>query len=173
MSNVNLATEKIPQNKAKKIGKGLIISIVSLVLVICLYVVLLFMNKKVSAQIVAVQSQFKSEYNKFLASNANEVFDFKKRSNLAKKLISADRSQRSIFNQLEKDLLPQVYLNSYSYNKNKNNLSLNCSGDNFNVVAKQVLSFKKSNYFQKVSLRKSELSIENNRVEFIINLKLK
>ncbi len=173
MSNLNLATKKNHQSKLQNIGKGLIITVLGLILVICLYLVLLFMNKKVSAQIEAVHSQYKSEYSKFLANNASKVLDFKKRSDLAQKLIAKNKSMSDIFNQIEKDMLPQVYLISYDYNITKSKVVLECSGDNFSAVAKQASSFKKSNFFKEVSLGKSMLNVNNNRVNFIINLKIK
>ncbi len=173
MSNVNLATEKIPQSKLKSVGIGLVTAILGLILVSCLYIILLFMNKKVSAQIEATHSQYKSEYTKFLASDANDVLDFKKRNDLAQKLIAQNKSTEDIFNQLEKYMLPRVYLTSYDYDATKGEITLECEGDSFREVAKQTASFKEGNYFKKVSLGKSAMDINSNRVSFVINLKIK
>ena len=173
MSNVNLATEKIPQSKLQGIGKGLIIAILGLFLVVCLYLILLFMDKRVSAQIEATHSQYKSEYAKFLASDASDVLDFKKRNDLAQKLIAQNKSTEDIFNQLEKYILPQVYLTSYNYDATKGEITLECEGDSFREVAKQAASFKEGDYFKKVSLGKSAMDINSNRVSFVINLKIK
>ncbi len=172
MSNINLVTGNVPQKKIKSVGKGMVITTLGLILVISLYLTLSFINKKVTAQIMDTKDQYKLEYNKFLTSNASEALDFNDRSNLAQELMKKNKSTENIFSQLEKDILPQVYLTNYDYDAVKGEIKLECSGDTFQNVAKQIVSLKEDSYFKQVSLGDSVLNTDN-RIKFTINLKLK
>lgn len=173
MSNINLATEEIPQNNPRSTSKNLVISIVALILLLCLYGALLFVNKKISSQIVSTHNQYETEYNKFLTSDASDVIDFKNRSAVAQRLISGNKSMSDMFGQIESSILPAVYLTSYKYDKNKKTIVLSCVGDNFNTEAKQILSFKESGYFAQAIPGQSHISAQTNQLNFTINLKLK
>ena len=173
MSNINLAIEETPKNNSRTVKTGLLISAIVLILLICLYGALLFINKKVSAQISSVQNQYKTEYNKLLAGDGNNIIDFENRSKVAQKLISQDKPVSVSFSQIENSLLPAVYLTSYKYDKKKGMITLDCVGDNFNTVAKQILSFKENGYFSQVIPGASQINILTNQLNFSINLKIK
>ena len=173
MSNINLATGETPRNNSRTSKSGLLISVIVLILLICLYGALLFINKKVSAQISSVQNQYKTEYGKLLAGDGNNIIDFENRSKVARKLISQNKPVSVSFSQIENSLLPSVYLTSYKYDKKKGIIALNCVGDNFNTVAKQILSFKENKYFYQVIPGASQINAQTNQLSFSINLKIK
>ncbi|HHE45915.1 MAG TPA: hypothetical protein ENL05_01005 [Candidatus Moranbacteria bacterium] len=173
MSNINLALGETPRNNSRTAKSGLLISAIVLILLICLYGALLFINKKVSAQISSVQNQYKTEYGKLLAGDGNNIIDFENRSKVAQELISQDKPVSILFSQIESSLLPAVYLTSYKYNKKEGIIALNCVGDNFNTVAKQILSFKENGYFSQVIPGQSQIDVKTNQLNFSINLKIK
>jgi len=173
MSNINLATKRNLQNNPKIMSKSLVISMVALILLLCLYGALLLINKKISAQTSSTHDQYETEYNKFLASNASDVVDFKNRSVVAQKLISEDKAMSNMLDQIESSILPAVYLSSYEYDKDKKTILLSCVGDNFNTEARQILSFKESGYFAQVIPGQSRIDAQTNQLNFTINLKLK
>ena len=174
MPNINLATEDITKKNPNAMGTGLIVSIVILILVFVLYGALLITNRVLSSKIEGVKGEYDIEYNKFLAGNGNEIIDFKNRSDAAEKIIAENKSMADVLSQVEKSMLPAVYLTSFKYDKSKQTISLNCIGDSFQTVAKQILSFKQNNYFSGVIPGRSSISgKENNKISFSIDLIIK
>ena len=174
MPNINLATENVSRKTPSLMGKGLFFSIVILILVVALYGALLVTNSALSSKIDGVKSEYDIEYNKFLTGSGNEVIDFKNRSDEAEKIITEDKSMADILSQVEKSMLPVVYLNSLKYDKNEKMISLDCIGNDFQTVASQILSFKQNDYFSRVIPGKGSMLVEgNNKINFFIDLIIK
>lgn len=174
MSNINLATEEYSRKNTGPISTGPIFLIVVLALLVVAYGALIFLNRSVSAKIKITEDEYKSEYNKFLAGNGNEVLDFKNRSDVAKKILAEDQSATTMLTQIEASILPQVRLENLTYDKARGEVKLSCIGDNFETLAKQILSFKQNNYFSIVTSNQSNLNSENSsELIFDINLIIK
>jgi hypothetical protein len=137
------------------------------------YGVLVYFNRDLSSKIQAVESQYKSEYDKFLTGNANAVLDFENRRVVAGDLMEQDRSMNEFLQEIENRLLPAVYLESYEYDRDKKSLNLFCVGDNFNTIARQILNFKESNYFLSVIPGSSAVNPQTNQLNFSLELKIK
>ena len=175
MSTINLAAEEEEKNPAYPsfLKGGLVGASAIFVLMLCLYGGLLYANKKLTAEIKAVDSQYADEYGKFLAGNANDVIDFKNRSTIAAKLIDQNYLANDIFSQVEKTVLPGVYLDSLAYNSSNKTLELVCVTNGFNAEAKQVLSFKENDAFSSFMLGKSAIDAKTGLVNFAVSLKVK
>ncbi|KKP79977.1 MAG: hypothetical protein A2271_01105 [Candidatus Moranbacteria bacterium RIFOXYA12_FULL_35_19] len=175
MSNINLSTtEEVSTKGSSIVGKGLALSIAILVFLGIVYGVLILTNKEISSKIKSVQNDYEMEFNNFLAGNSSEIIDFKNRSDVAKKMLVENKSMANILSHIESATLPTVYLNSLDYDKSTNKVAISCMGDNFQTVAKQVLSFKQDNYFSAVMLGHSSLDSKNaNKVNFDIDLIIK
>jgi hypothetical protein len=170
--NLNLVKEEEAPKNTGIFSKSLITSILILIITGILYGALLFINKNISTKIQGVDSQYQEEYNKFLSGNANEIIDFKNRNDAAGKLLSSDQPMNKILAQIESSILPAVYLDSLSYDKDKKLVLLSCFTDNFNTVAKQILSFKQNDYFSAV-IPGPSLMKEQNKLNFSVDLKIK
>jgi len=173
MPGINLAVEKEATRYPDFYKGGLVGSIIALILVLCVYGVLIFINKDLNNQIKDVKSQYTAEYNKFLSGNANDVLDFKNRGDIAKELLAKGYPAQNIFSQLESSVLPMVYLQSLQYNGSTNSLELGCVTSGFDSEAKQIASFQQNNNFSSFSLGKSSIDPKTGLVNFAITLKLK
>lgn len=173
MPGINLAIEKEETRYPDFFQSGMVASIIILILVLCLYGGLAFMNKKLTGEIQDVNNQYNAEYSKFLSGNANEVIDFKNRGDIAKKLLDQGYPMKNVFPQLEGSVLPMVYLNSLTYNGDTNSLSLICVTSGFENEAKQITSFQQDENFSSFSLGKSSIDPKTGMVNFSVNLKLK
>lgn len=172
--NLNLTTESGNQNKSGIFSGSLIFSIAILALVLCLYGVLLFYNKKLGSDISNVQAEYIVENDKFQAGNAKQVMDFSNRSKVAGKFLADDQSAVEIISELEKSMLPAVHLSSLKYDKKTKTVALACVGDNFNTVAKQVLNFKQNEYFSVVVPGVSAVDpTDSKKLNFEIDLTIK
>jgi len=175
MPNINLAAEEVSRGSSNPIfGKGLISSIIILIFAFILYGALLIANRVLSSKIEGVKSEYGVEYNKFLSGNGNEIIDFQNRSDEAGKIIVENKPSSDILSQIEKSILPSVYLDSLKYDGNVKKISLSCVGDTFQTVAKQILSFKQNEYFSAVIPGRSSLgTTEKNKIDFSIDLIIK
>ncbi len=174
MSTINLAVEKSADNNYPKFFKGgLVGASVVLLLLLCVYGGLLYMNKGIVAKIENVHAQYLDEYNKFLVGNANEVIDFRNRSVAAEKFISQSLDTKELFGQLEGSILPAIYLNSLTYNRDSNTFNLDCVANGFNAEAKQILSFKENDAVASLVVDKSTIDATTGLVNFSISLKMK
>ncbi len=174
MPNINLATEDVLRNNPSPIGKGLIFSVLILVAVFMIYAGLITTNKVLSSKIAETKGEYDAQYGELLLGDGNKIIDFENRSTEANKMIAEDASMAGMLSQMEKTMLPAVYLNSVKYDDSKKMVSLVCVGDNFQTVAKQVLSFKQNEYFSKVIPGRVSLDLkENNKLNFSIDLVIK
>lgn len=176
MQSINLATEgEIKKDSGSIFGKSIIIAIAILIFVLILYAALLFLNRNLVSKFEVTNGQYKAEYNNFLEGNANKVIDYKNRSESAASLLDNNTSMGETFRKLEASLVPSIYLNSFEYDKLKKTITLSAVADNFNTVAKQILSFKESGHFSDVIPGKSayENQGEDSVLVFNVILKLK
>jgi hypothetical protein len=172
--NTNLAWEKgVSEKKPGALDRNVTLSILILVIIGCLYGALLLGRKVLSGKISQLQSQYDTEYNNFISGNANEVADFKNRSDATKKLVDGGQSAKDILSQVENSILPSVYLTKYEYEKKGKIISLSCVASDFNVAAKQILSFKENEFFSSVTSKEGSVDPEKRGVTFSVVLNIK
>ena len=84
-------------------------------------------------------------------------FNFQNRLNIANELFGKKDKTLEILDELEKRIIPGNYINSYDYDYEKKNLKIELVCNEYNNVAKQVLSLKNSSFFSEVALSKSSV----------------
>ncbi len=174
MSNINLAIgNQENRNNKRPPKKGMVIAIIALTVTIIVYGGLIFLQKKVAAQVQVAKSQYQTKYKKVLAGKVNDVLDFKNRTSIAKKLLAQRKNMDTILSNIESSMIPAVYLKSFNYDKTKNIILLNCVSNSFYSVARQILSFKENSFFSTVTPGNNFLDTQTGGVHFIIKLKLK
>jgi hypothetical protein len=155
MQNINLTTDETSKkNTGNILEKNTIVALIILGLILVLYGAILFLNKNVVSKIEETNRVYKEKYDSFLKGNANEIIDYKNRSETAKTLSDSNTLSNDLFRFIEESLVPSVYLNSYEYEAEEKTVMLSIIADNFNTVSKQVLSFKESGYFSELTLQK-------------------
>jgi hypothetical protein len=177
MANINLATQGINTQGIEKksiVNGGLVAMIVVFVLIIAAYAGLLFLGNEFSTKAQEAKSDYDLKYNSFVSSDAKDVVDFQNRLTNAKTLVSKGTNLRDIFSAIEKIIIPrEVYLGSFGYDEKTKTVTLDCVGNNFDIVARQILSFKGSDYFSSVTAGKTAYNSQNGKINFQVNLKLK
>lgn len=168
MASINLATTGLPQKQGMPYRKG-IISIATVIIILTGgYFWLAAENNKTAGAIGAVNSNYLAEYQKLTTSN-KEIVDFQNRIALAKDLLAEKNTALNSFSELEKDILSGAYLTAYGLDGSK--LTLSLVTDNFDILARQIASFKKNPYFSTVSVGRSSLN-DTNKVtsEIVLNI---
>jgi hypothetical protein len=177
MESINLATQTSssePGGEQSSLGSGLLGAIIIFVLVLLLWGGLFFWDMMLSKKITDIQAQYSQKYDGFVKSDAIGVVDFKDRLNLAKDLSNKNINIRETLDKIESLLIsPDVWLASYKYGKENGTIVLSCRTKNYEVVARQILSFKKSDYFSSVSGGKTQLDKTTGIITFEVDLKLK
>jgi hypothetical protein len=105
-----------------------------------------YLTRTISATKLAYDDKFKS----ILSGNATEVFDFKSRMALSEELSKQGENIPENFIEVEKKIVPNAYLTGYKFDNKGKSIVLSGGADNYNTIAKQILSFKESNYFSGV-----------------------
>lgn len=168
MTNINLATSDLPQKQGLPYKKGIVSIVIILALLLGGYGWTSFEAGKIGREIKATNGNYLAEYQQ-LTSNNKEIVDFQNRITLARGLLAEKNTAGNSLPELEKNILPKAHLTAYSLEKNK--LALTVIADNFDILARQIASFKKDNYFSAVSVGRSSLNEENKVVsEIILNV---
>lgn len=169
MVNINLTTAKMPSQKETSYKKGITSIVIACILLLGGYGWLAITTSKISDDIKAANSVYDVEYAK-LANDNKDVIDFQNRIMIAKNLLTEKNVALESLAELEKDVIPGVYLDLYNYN-GKGVIILDMVADNFDILAKQISNFKKANYFSGLSFGKSSLN-DKGKVKTTLNLKV-
>ena len=174
MANINLTTQESRETTDNGLfSSGLVVMFIVLVLVVVIYGVLLIMTWQTDKEIAQTKSDFSVKYAALSESKGKEIADYYNRLNIAKESMAKSRDVKETLGQIENLVIPGVYLKSYGLADAAGNIILNCVGDTYNTVAKQILNFKKSEYFSSVTAGSTTRGSENNVINFNVILKLK
>jgi len=156
MANINLTTSDFSQKEKLPYKKGITSVIVVLVLLIGVYIWLSLAQNSVDKNIQDVNKTFLSEYNQ-LAKGNSDIINFQNRLITAKGLLSQSNTALNSLAALEKNLIPGTYLETYNLASGKT-LAVDLIADNYEVLARQMMNFKKSNSFSGVSVGDTSLN---------------
>jgi len=169
MVNLNLADAEYQQTKSPLNYKnGLIIIVVMLVILLVGYLVIYLLEQRTDGKITAAHSQYVAEYNKLTSTGNRDIVDFQNRILTAKGLTDQEKAGYGTLPALEQAIVPGVYLKSFDYEQAKA-VTVDGVADNFDVLAKQILSFKNSTYFSDISMGATNVD-DNGKVEFTLKM---
>jgi hypothetical protein len=174
MSSVNLTTFDEEKKDRVNISGGALTGLtVVLIVVVVVWVFLVAYNKfYLQKNIDQTKESYKASIEQLKDKDSVKVIDFHRRLEISKNLMGQGRSMGDILTQVESQMVPNVFLTAFSYDDATAKATLNCDADNFNTVAKQVYSFKKSGLFSAVIAGASTVDSQSNRITFPIELKI-
>lgn len=174
MQNVSLRTAGT-SSQVKFSSNGLWFLFIVFVMTLLLYGGLYFWKNQLESEIQAVKDAYFSQYAKLKGDDTKEVIDFNNRTIVAKSLLSDDRNLQDSLVEIEKLMIDGVFLTSfeYEYDGKSETVSLVGTSNNFNAVAKQILSFKSSEYFSGVTGGKSKINANTGLIDFEVNMSFK
>jgi hypothetical protein len=172
MSSVNLTTYNENEKKQFRVSGGALSGLVAvLMLVLALWAFLFFYKKYYLDNNISKAKEESSGYvRKLNDDDSASVIDFHRRLEVSKKLVAQEKDMSEVLVQVESQIVPNVYLKSFSYDDTGSKITLNCNADNFNTVAKQIYGFKKSAYFSSVAAGTSTVDSQTNRIDFPVEL---
>jgi hypothetical protein len=174
MVNINLHKEDESENKiyeSKFWRSGTFFSIVLLLVVSSVYAGQIFYKKKLVADENALVQEINQKRSSLGDSSLAEIKDFDLRlgavdSNLTQRVYPND-----VLAYIETFLMKNVYIDSYNYENQKNEVIIGAVADNFSTVASQLLNFKKSEKFSNVDISDTGRDSDG-KITFKITMKL-
>ena len=178
MTNINLDSKGLGSDnetgKIKLFSKGFIIMFLILILVVALYIVLLFGKTYLAGQLKSVAEEQKNVLDSLVGNEkSRNVVDFQRRTEVANSLLGKDQNMAEYLGYLEQTVIPKVNLKDFSFNEKEKNITVNCLTEDYLSVATQILSFKNSGFFASVIGGENTFDKGENKIEFMVKLKLK
>ena len=170
MENINLTT--VPKSE-KIVGSGTLKLTAMLFLVVLIYGGLLLYGNFLAKQTEGLKAQYTDQHTNFMGEATKKVMDFQNRLVLSRELIGQERNVNKDIDAVRAVISKGTYLDSYKYDDASRTITLNCYSDNYGTIAKQILSFKNSNYFSSVSMGETKMDPKTNVINFSISLKIK
>lgn len=132
--------------------KGMIMSMVVIVLVAVIWVGAWFYLSRINKNIEKANAEiFTFQGGTSTDSEADKAADFKKRMDFVLGEPLAYNPDESL-REMAKLVVRGAYVDTYEFDGKKKTLSVNLLCDNFEVMAQQIRSFKKSGYFSDITL---------------------
>jgi len=173
MVNINLAATSYENDKhSSSYKKGLFVIVSVLVVLAGVYLWIYLATKSAATKTDTANNQYNEEYQKFISSGNKNVMDFQNRLTVAKDLLNQKNSGYGSLPAIETAMVQGVYLNSLDFNQSKNSITVEGVADNFDMMAKQILSFKQSAFFSGVTTGMTNLD-QNGKIDFNLNLSIK
>ncbi len=170
MANINLITSKEESNS---LGTGIGALFALLLVVALIYVGLLFYGNKLVDDANKSAKEYESKLNNFIAGDAKRVLDFQNRLSISKVLLAQERDSGKDIGKVEDAMITGVNLGSYKYDDASKSITLDCYADNYETVAKQILSFKSYDYFSSVFAGETKFDTKSNKISFPVVLTIK
>lgn len=173
MVNINLSTSQDVQiGLREKINNGIVPLIVVLGIVIGgLHFGLIMWKDNLIAKIAVANDSYQVVYTELTGGRNKDIIDFQNRISSAKKMLKQEDKTIEVLKNVEKSMISGVYIEALTEDNNAKTLVLRCIADNYNTVAKQMLSFKRADYFSEVIAGNMKLN-KNGKIEFSVNMKI-
>jgi hypothetical protein len=153
MTDINLL-ESVEKNGSRNrkfvLGTSFVVPVVVLVAIFSLLIgaksYFFYLEKKNTALI----SENAVEMENLKGKNVDRVVNFDRRMELGLKEISSKEDYDNYLKELESLMVSGARIDSFRYSSSAVDLAV--SADNFNTVARQILSFKNSSYFKDLKM---------------------
>jgi len=170
MANINLVTNK---EEGGTLGAGIGMLLVFFVLISLVYGGLLFYGKQLDNNMKLIDDDSKLKSFGFVASDASKVVDFQSRLTISEELLARERSGNRDIAKIEEAMIAGVFIGSYKYDDATKAITLDCFADNYETIAKQILSFKSFDYFSNVLAGETKFDTKNNKINFPVVITIK
>jgi hypothetical protein len=170
MTNINLTTkdEDIEGNSSAREWGPLFLAIVIAVII---YLGILGYSYWLSQDLEEKNKEYETKYN-VLLEKRKSVFDFQNRLESARPLIKEKNYALEILGQIEKAIVPEVYLEFFDFNAEKKQINLNFVAKQYRLVANQIASLKKLDYFSEIEISETKVR-DDGKISFPLKLTIR
>ncbi len=178
---INLSQPQEPQQnifhkKRQLVDTGILISCAVAIITGLIFGGLKFYNMNLNKKIEDIGAKIQNDAVYLNGSpkkdaDVDKVADFQKRLAKVNENISSRRNPKEVLDQLEKLIVGGVVLDSFACDQVKKSVKLVAQSDNFFAIARQLLSFKKSDYFSDVKISNVQRT-ETAKISFAIEMNI-
>lgn len=173
MVDINLKTGQDAKVDKVKWGKSMPLSLGILVFLLVIYGGLVFSEGFLNGKISEEENIYQEKTEDLRNGNAVEVIDFQNRLLASESLLQNDPDNVGSLSEIESLVVPGVYLNSLEYDEEDKSIKVVAIGSDFRTVAEQILVFKNSEYFSKVTAGETSIEGETGFISFPVELTIK
>ena len=166
MVNINLSTTSESQKNAFPLKKSMIYLVIIAVVWLGVYGGIFLYQGILEKKTEMINSEKLSKENAIKEGNNKDIFDFQARLSLADSLVGKKSDVLESLEKIQAAAVEGSHLLSYEYDKETNSLVMKGEAVNYNTVARQILNFKKSEYFSNVEV--VDLSSKDGKIGFSI-----
>lgn len=170
MTNINL-TSKEENVELESKGKDWGVFSWVILAIALIYVGIFGYNYWLNQSLEEKNKEYEARLNAFF-EKGKSVFDFRNRLKIAKSLMVKKNDTLEILKQIEGTIIPEVYLESFDFKAEKGQVDLNFVTNQYRLVANQIASLKKSDYFSEIEISKTTTRIDG-KIEFPLKLTIK
>lgn len=170
MTNINLTTKEENAEAGFAI-KDWSVFLLVIVIVSVIYLGLSIYDRWLSQNLEEKNTEYKTKYSAIL-EKGKSVFDFQNRLNVAKNLIVKKNYALEVIGQIEKAIIPEVYLESFDFLAEEGQINLTFVANQYRLVANQIASLRKLDYFFDVEVSETR-TMDDGKVSFPLKLKIK
>lgn len=176
MVNINLykEEERLGENKISGSNfwrSGTFFSIIIFILVSSIYAGQVFYKKKLVKDESAITQEIAQKRNSIGNATLAGIKDFDIRSGEVNSNLGQRVYPNDILSYVEKSMLKNVYIESYSYDDLTKKITIVSVADNFSTIASQLLNFKKCGKFSDVNISSTNRN-EKGGINFTVTMKL-
>lgn len=175
MVNINLSTNQSAQQDGPGIASaksGIVVIEIVLLAVALISGGLMLWVDNLNDKTAAAEAEYADKTAVLMENSRNkDIVDFQNRLSLTDGLVDQKNLAMDVLQEVERKLVSGAYLTAYEADKEAKTLKLECVADNYEAVARQILSFKSSEYFSEVSVKNTSMSNEGKSI-FSIDIKL-
>lgn len=176
MVNINLASGDVQtqQQGEEKTKSGWMVPLefIGIIIIIGAIAFLYFDTKNLDKKIKVSKDEYEIQATKLRSESARNVFDFQNRINKSEMLMEGNVSSLEILGALEKTIIPEAFLNSFTFDLSKKEISLVYYARSFDQVARQISALKASTYLLDVSSGETKIT-DKGLIEFSALMKIK
>jgi len=170
MTNINLTTRE-ENIEADSMVKEWSVFLLVIVIVGIIYLGFSSYSRWLSRNLEEKNTAYKTKYNALL-EKGKSVFDFQNRLNVAKTLVVKKNYVLEIMGQIEKAIIPEVYLESFDFLAEEGQINLTFVAKQYRLVANQIASLRKLDYFSDIEVSETR-TLDDGKVSFPLKLKIK
>ena len=171
MANINLVTKQ--ETGSPKTDAGLLMLFAIFLLTLIVLGVVYFYRNSIDNKISDLDTQYTANFEGFTKGNAKAVLDYQDRLTIAGDLVKNSRSIMGDFSAVEKAMVSGVSVDTYQYNNDSGTITLSCNANDYQIIAKQILSFKASGAFSSVLAGESKYETKTKKIIFPVVITIK
>lgn len=175
MSQINLVSGGEEMNRPAKgsLGSSFFLSVSILVLTFGAYFGSMYYSNSLSRSVASYEQELESKKSLVVGDKANRIADFADRLDVVGGNLKETSSQpNDPLLRIERSMMPDVNLSSYSFDLEGKKVKVSLSADSFRSVAQQIVAFKKDNTFSGVAIDGSVATDDQGKISADLDLSL-